>query len=540
MTRFRLLAVLVLALAGTQLLQAADPPPDATAIGDKKYKFYPDVLTWKEAKTKCEELGGQLAIVTSQEQNDALTKLVKDAGKAEAWIGATDEAQEGAWVWVDGSAMSYKNWNASQPNNKNNNEHYALLWAAQQGKWADQPNRSTQHKPGFLCEWGGTPAKPETPGEIREAWFEADDLFPKTRRLVPLVDGKPHGLVKAYDIKGRLVFTEHLVRGELNGIRTAYRPDGTKFSVMPFVNGKFDGQAMSWFPDGTVSTTFDWKDGKPHGKVVLYFANGQKQSETTFASGKTHGPYACYTTTGELYGSGEAANGKSVWEKTHIRNVTPAQHEEWTRSLLGESLRSQWEAEWTPLFNGKDLTGWKASGGAAKATTWTVRDGVIHGEGKDAGYLYTEAGDYENFHLRAEARINAAGNSGVLFHVPNATEFEKAIPAALEAQIAVNGAVKTGGLFSGNSPLRSVTLAPHAADEWFTLEVIVKDGRVIVIVNGKQTADAPLDTRAAKKGLIGLQKHPAKDTVVEFRKVEVRRFPAPVPKGVPALQQPRR
>jgi antitoxin component YwqK of YwqJK toxin-antitoxin module len=534
----RLLAALALTLACQQALPAADPPADATAVGDKKVKFYPEVLSWKEAKAKCEELGGRLAVVTSREQNDKLTQLVKDAGKAEAWLGLTDEAREGVWVWVDGSAASYTNWNAGQPNNKNNSEHYALLWAAQQGKWADQPNRSTQHQPGYLCEWAGAKPepKPEPAGDVRETTHEADDLFPKTRRLTPHVDGKPHGLVKAYDAKNRLVFTEEYVRGELTGVRTAYRPDGTKFSVMPFANGKFDGRSTAWYPDGTVANTFDWKEGKPHGKVTIYYPGGQKKSEMTYREGRTHGPYASYTPAGELYGSGEAANGKSVWEKTHIRNVTPAQHDEWSRMPYVEGLRSLWEAEWTPLFNGKDLTGWKTGGDPKKQAIWTVRDGVIRGEGNETfGFLYTEAGDYENFHLRVEARVNAAGNSGVTCRVPNAAEFDRFTPAGFEAQIAVTGSAKTGSIFSGGSAIRAVPTAPHAADEWFTMDVIVKDGRAVVLVNGKQTAEAPLDARTAAKGLIGLQKHSARDTVVEFRKVEVRRLPAsPTPKAPPA------
>lgn len=375
-------------------------------------------------------------------------------------------------------------------------------------------------------------------GDVRETTHDADDLFPKTRRLTPHVDGKPHGLVKAYDAKDRLVFTEHYVRGELNGDRTAYRPDGTKFSVMPFVNGKFHGPSTGWFPDGTVSATFEWKEGKPHGTVTLYYRTGKVREVTRYVEGKLHGPYVKYTPDGEVWRVGEAANGKTATEKFPIPSVTPAMVERWDRDCMQGGLRELWEAEWTPLFNGKDLTGWKTGSDPKKQAIWTVRDGILRGEGNETfGFLYTEAGDYENFHLRVEARVNAVGNSGVSFHVPNAAEFDKFVPAGMEAQIAVNGSAKTGGLYLGSSAIRAVKDAPHAADEWFTLEVIVKDGLARVLVNGKQTAEAPLDARAAKKGLIGLQKHSIKDTVVEFRKIEVRRLPAsPTPKAPPAPQ----
>ncbi len=129
-------------------------PADAAAFGGKHYRFYPEQIAWKEAKAKCEELGGRLAIITGAAQNDFLTKLVLDAGKRESWLGATDEVEEGKWVWVDGTRMDYKNWESTQPNNKGGVEHYLVLWAVQQGVWVDQPNVSTQHQPGYLCEWG--------------------------------------------------------------------------------------------------------------------------------------------------------------------------------------------------------------------------------------------------------------------------------------------------------------------------------------------------------------------------------------------------
>src|SRR4051794_37223499 len=65
-----------------------------------------------------------------------------------------------------------------------------------------------------------------------------------------------------------------------------------------------------------------------------------------------------------------------------------------------------------PLFNGKDLTGWKMH--PRDKARWKVEDGAIIGEGP-AGHLFTERGDYTNFHLRFEAMINDKGNSGQYF-----------------------------------------------------------------------------------------------------------------------------
>ena len=38
------------------------------------------------------------------------------------WIGLKDRVNEGKWVWVDGSALSYKNWGSGQPNDDQNED----------------------------------------------------------------------------------------------------------------------------------------------------------------------------------------------------------------------------------------------------------------------------------------------------------------------------------------------------------------------------------------------------------------------------------
>src|SRR5690349_15352199 len=95
--------------------------------------------------------------------------------------------------------------------------------------------------------------------------------------------------------------------------------------------------------------------------------------------------------------------------------------------------------EWVQLFNGKDLTGWKihptpnreiseitakkedgktiAFEGVVKGKKiplWRVENGTIIGGGP-ATHLFTERGDYENFHFRVEAKVNDHGNSGQYF-----------------------------------------------------------------------------------------------------------------------------
>ena len=51
------------------------------------------------------------------------------------WLGMTDKVKEGDWRWFSGEQSKYFNWGSNQPDNFNNNEHYASIRA--DGSWND-------------------------------------------------------------------------------------------------------------------------------------------------------------------------------------------------------------------------------------------------------------------------------------------------------------------------------------------------------------------------------------------------------------------
>src|SRR6185312_7496337 len=55
-----------------------------------------------------------------------------------------------------------------------------------------------------------------------------------------------------------------------------------------------------------------------------------------------------------------------------------------------------------PLFNGKDLTGWKTHPGAPG--DWRVEDGILVGRGPKKCLLFTDRGDYVDFHFLVECK----------------------------------------------------------------------------------------------------------------------------------------
>ena len=96
------------------------------------------LLMWADADAACQAAGLQLASVQSAEQN---TLLLAVAYGNNVWIGGTDAASEGTWVWSGSNTpLSYTNWADGEPNNYysryNLTEDCLELYSS--GEWNDQ------------------------------------------------------------------------------------------------------------------------------------------------------------------------------------------------------------------------------------------------------------------------------------------------------------------------------------------------------------------------------------------------------------------
>ena len=104
--------------------------------------------SWNDARTFCQQRGADLVIVNDAAENDFLAGLELGA----PWLGASDVAAEGTWVWVDGSSLGYANWNTGEPSNSGGIENCAMMLTgdpATQGKWNDADCTGARQ---FVCE----------------------------------------------------------------------------------------------------------------------------------------------------------------------------------------------------------------------------------------------------------------------------------------------------------------------------------------------------------------------------------------------------
>ena len=162
-----------------------------------------------------------------------------------------------------------------------------------------------------------------------------------------------------------------------------------------------------------------------------------------------------------------------------------------------------------PIFNGRDLAGWKTPADLY----WKVVDGVLVGandEQKKGSMLYTDK-SYGDVIVEGEVRFNGEIDSGIMVRKPE-----------LQVQIGVSRSLKrdmTCSFYVGNYPEEA--RATRAAEllkpgEWNRIRVEAKGDTFTVWLNGEQVSRY---TSAAHENPapIGLQIHGGLVMKVEFR-----------------------
>jgi len=91
--------------------------------------------TWLKCKKLAEKEGAHLVTINNQKEQQWLTKTFgvdKRYG-----IGLADRDKEGVWKCVSGEKVTYTNWKAGDPNDRNGCEDYAVMNWNSSGEWND-------------------------------------------------------------------------------------------------------------------------------------------------------------------------------------------------------------------------------------------------------------------------------------------------------------------------------------------------------------------------------------------------------------------
>jgi hypothetical protein len=176
-----------------------------------------------------------------------------------------------------------------------------------------------------------------------------------------------------------------------------------------------------------------------------------------------------------------------------------------------------------PLFNGKDLTGWRIYG----SEKWYVDKGQLvceSGPEKQYGYLATEK-FYKNFDLTVEFLQESNGNSGVFFR----STIEGVIITGWQCEVAPKGQ-DTGGIYEsyGRGWLKKIEdekeniLKPG---KWNKMRLRVEGDRVQTWLNGQSMVDFTDEKIGKANGSIALQIHDGGGIKVRWRKLIIEELP---------------
>lgn len=152
---------------------------------------------------------------------------------------------------------------------------------------------------------------------------------------------------------------------------------------------------------------------------------------------------------------------------------------------------SEIKAGWKLLFDGKTTNGWHVYNKNSDGSAWKVDDGTLHFDPtvKDGAGDIVSDGEFENFHLKLDWKLEPGGNSGIMFLAQEDKKYKYAYYTGPEMQMIDNNAHpdaknpkhRSGDLYDmiSASPESSTPIG-----QWNSIEIIVNNAKLQMKVNG--------------------------------------------------------
>ncbi|MBM4037953.1 MAG: DUF1080 domain-containing protein [Planctomycetes bacterium] len=198
--------------------------------------------------------------------------------------------------------------------------------------------------------------------------------------------------------------------------------------------------------------------------------------------------------------------------------------------VASAALAAAAEAEegFTPIFNGKDLTGWEGD-----AKLWIVEDGALVGRSPGIKYndfLATEK-SYGDFILRFQVKlVDNKGNSGVQFRSKRVPPPSHEV-SGYQADIAqgwwgkLYDEARRNKVLAG--PKDDVLKKALKPGDWNDYEIEAVGNKVKLSINGVVTVDyTEGDEKIAREGIIAVQIHSGGPMEVQFRNLRIKEMKA--------------
>jgi hypothetical protein len=176
------------------------------------------------------------------------------------------------------------------------------------------------------------------------------------------------------------------------------------------------------------------------------------------------------------------------------------------------------DSNFTSIFDGKTLDGWKMSGDGRFVILES--DAALESEG-GLGLLWYSEKIYKNFMLKLEWKVSDEGdNSGVFVRFSDPDDNPNiAVREGYEVQIddkADDPIHQTGAIYDFAAPSKIVSKPPG---QWNTMEIRTQDQSYTVVINGHKATE--FTGSRMTEGYIGLQAHDDKSKV-SFRNIMIK------------------
>ncbi len=245
-----------------------------------------------------------------------------------------------------------------------------------------------------------------------------------------------------------------------------------------------------------------------------------------------------------------SANGNEIWttECWYTLNAIPSEAGtkfDNTRPTFAANMLTDAEAAagWKLLFDGKTMNGWHNFNEKRVKKSWTVKDGAIafNPVENERGDIVTDD-EFENFEFELEWKIQACGNSGIMYFVQEGEGYDHPWLTGPEMQVLDNACHpdakiethRAGDLYD-LIKCKYETVMP--ANQWNKVRLVCDNGRLEHWLNGRKLVETTMwddnwkemianskfkdmpDFGKFQKGRICLQDHSDK---VWYRNIKIR------------------
>lgn len=175
------------------------------------------------------------------------------------------------------------------------------------------------------------------------------------------------------------------------------------------------------------------------------------------------------------------------------------------------------EPKLKPIFNGKDLTGWKAPKGNDTAGWYKAVDGVLKvqsGPKKKGSILWTTK-KYRNFVMEFDFRFGeGVVDSGV--HVRNQDQIQIGISGSLKRDMTCSPYIPGKGY-----PIEAKNIKKLLkAKEWNTMRIQAIGKEYTVWLQGEKVMTYK-SASAIEEGPLGIQLHGSRDMSIDYRNLKL-------------------